>query len=214
MTAALINILECPEFEKSADEVRRSGAKLLDYSKRRVEELSAQEVSLLSFDNTLRALDDLQYEESKVSHRIHFLANVSPDEELRKAAQDVYVQFQEWAVEKSYHKGLYKMVKAYAAKGEKLEGERLKLCHETLRDYRRLGLELPEEKQAQLQEIQKKLMKLESDFSTEINDYHDEIQVDAQELKGLEESFINGLKKSAEGKLVLSLQYPEYLPVM
>ncbi len=214
MNSSLTNVLECPQFEKSADEIRQSGRKILELSKARVSELAQQPESILTFDSTLRALDDLQYEESKVMHRIHFLQNVSPDEDLRKAAQDVYVEFQEWAVEKAYHKGLYKMVKTYAAKGEKLEGERLKLFNETLRDYRRLGLELPEDKQNQLQEIQKKLMKIETDFSTEINDYHDQIEVDPKDLKGLDLGFIEGLKKSSNGKVIVSLQYPEYLPVM
>jgi Zn-dependent oligopeptidase len=160
-----------------------------------VKSIGTQDPTEISFASTLGILDDLSHEETTVMNRIHFLQNVSPDESLRKAAQEAEIAWQHWSVEKTYDEGVYKAVKAYAAKGERLSGEDQKYLEEALRDYKRMGLELAKPQQEKLKELQKTLSSLETEFSKHINDYEDEIWVDRKELEGLDDSFISHLKK-------------------
>ncbi|MBN8555470.1 MAG: Zn-dependent oligopeptidase [Deltaproteobacteria bacterium] len=207
-------VLEEPAFEKSAEAVTKSIDELIVWSKKQTEEIGTQDLKNVTFASTLGALDDLHFEESKVLHRIHLLQNVSPDEALRKAAQEASNKYHNWAIEKAYDPKVYAAVKAYAAKNEKLEGEDKKALEETLRDYKRMGMDLPQESQNKLKELQKKLSLLETDFSTHINEFEDELLCTREELTGCAEDFINGLKKTEDGRFKVTLQYPDYLPVM
>lgn len=206
--------LELPRFESSADEIRKLGKKLLELSKKETARLGSLDPQKLTFDESLGALDQLEFEESTMIGRIYLLQNVSPDEEVRKAAQEVYLEFHDWSVEKSYDEGLYRLVQGISKRDLPLQGEEKKLLDEYLTDFKRLGLHLSKEKQKELKDLQKKLSAIESSFSQAINEYEDFIIVGRSELTGLDEKFISGLKKTADGKLQVSLQYPEYLPVM
>lgn len=208
------NVLETPAFEKSADEVRRSVKALIEKSKSLTQSIGAQKPAEVTFATTLGVLDDLSDQESTVMNRIHFLQNVSTDEALRIAAHEVEVEWQHWAVEKAYNENVYKAVKAYAAKGEKLSGEDQKYLEEILRDYKRMGMELSLAEREKLQDLQKQLSTLETEFSKHINDYDDEIWVHREELEGLDSSFIENLKKNDKNQYRVSLDYPDYHPVM
>lgn len=204
-------ILDLPQFEQTADAITKAGKRLILKSKEQVEEIARANPS---FANTMQAIDRLDAYESTESHRIHLLQNVSPSDEVRKAAQDVSIEFQDWAVEKAYHPGLYKAVKAFAATDPKLEGEDKKLLEETLTDYKRIGLDLPQDKQNELKDLQKQLSQIETDFSQAINDYEDELWVKESELSGCDPEFIKNLKVNEKGERRVTLQYPDYLPVM
>jgi len=206
--------LELPRFETSAAEIRMLGQKTLEMSKNEVARLGGLNPETVDFQSSIVALDSLEFEESSALGRIYLLQNVSPDEEVRKAAQEVYLEFQDWAVEKSYNKGLFKLVQRVAARKMSLNKEEKKLLDDYLNDFRRLGLHLPEEKQSQLKVLQKKLSAIESAFSQAINEYEDFVVVDQKDLTGLDADFISSLDKDPSGKLQVSLQYPEYLPVM
>lgn len=203
-----------PVFEATVEEIKSSAAARIAESKKIIHEIGTQTPEHATFETTLGALDDLQFEEGRVINRIHLLQQTSPDAGIRKAAEEAVMDFQNWSIEKAYDLGVYKAVKAYTAKKEPLFGEDKKIADETIRDYRRLGLELPEKEQTKLKELQKKLAHLETQFSTHINEYHDELHLTRQQLDGLEEDFISHLPRTDDGLFKVSLQYPEYLPMM
>lgn len=203
-----------PRFESKPEEIRAHGEEILSQSKARTAAIALVNPESCSFDELLGAMDFLEFEEALVIDRFYLLQNVSPSEEIRKAAQEMILKFQDWAIEKAYHRGLYRAVKKFAERKLSLPPEDSKLLLDTLDEYRRLGLELPEAQQSRLKDLQKKLSAIETEFSTEINDYEDFVEVTREGLLGLDEEFILHLPKTAEGRFKISLQYPEYLPVM
>ncbi len=210
-----MNILEIPTFEKNPEAIWNSVRTLIARGKEIVAKIGTQSDSSLTFSSTLGALDDLSFDETVVINRIHLLQNVSPDEAIRKTAQEAYNEYQNWAIERAYDPHVYAKVMTYSKTPEaaKLIGEQKKYLEETLRDYRRLGFELAADKKESLKELQKKLSQLETDFSQFINDYEDEVWVTKEDLDGLDEDFIRGLR-SENGKYRVTLQYPDYLPIM
>lgn len=206
--------IELPSFEKTAAEIRETGKNLIALSKASIEKLKSLKDSEIQFETSLGFLDDLEHYESKVLSRIFFLQNVHPDAEVREAAREVSIEFQKWGIEKIYDEGVYRIVKAYANKGEKLEAEDKKYLDELMRDYRRLGMELDSESKTRLQNLKKLLSEKETQFSSNIQEYSDYIAVEPERLKGLDASFIAGLQKLEDGRLKISLDYPEYFPVM
>lgn len=189
---------------------------MIDYSKKCMEEIGAQDLTKLSFSSTLGALDDLEYQEAEVHSRVYFIENVHPDAELRKAAHTAILKMKEWQVEKVYNEKVYQVVEAFSQtpEAQQLKGEDKKYAHDLLQDFKRMGLHLEGEKKERLKTLKKKLAQKESEFSRNILEYSDQLEVSANELQGMEHTFIEGLTKTKDGKCLLSLDYPVYLPIM
>jgi thimet oligopeptidase len=206
--------LELPRFETTPEEIEKVVSDLIAYSKKRISEIGNQALSNVNFDSSLGALDELSWKEHSTMSRISLLHNVSPSEDIRMTAQKWLVEHQNWSIEKAYDPKVYQIVKAYANTSPTLVGEEKKLLDESLRDYRRLGLELSKEKQNELKSLQKRLSEIETHFSSAINEFDDEVSVEPSKLEGLDEEFIKNLKRTSDGKYRISLQYPEYIPAM
>ncbi len=209
------SVLEIHPFEDTPESISQVIDDLITLGDKTILEIGSQDKSKVTFESTIRALDDSSWHEKNITSRIYLLQNVSPDENIRRAAEVAMVKYQNWAIERSYDPKIYAVCKAYESqKKAPLETEDEKLFQETMRDFRRLGLDLPEEKQIKLKDLQKKLSQLETEFSSAINEYHDEIHVSKEELDGLDDLFLKGLSQTDDKKYKISLQYPEYLPVM
>src|SRR5436190_1601399 len=97
-------------------------------------------------------------------------ADLKTVDDFRAAAtkENAVKAFQEWAVGIDYREDVYKAIKAFADTHPKLTGEDEKLLKETLRDYRRAGLELPPDQRREVEQLRKELSKLGTDFDTNI----------------------------------------------
>ena len=67
-----------------------------------------------------------------------------------------------------YREDVYAAVKAYAATQPQLEGEDKKLFNETVRDYRRAGLDLPKDRRDEVEKLRKQLTALETDYENNV----------------------------------------------
>src|SRR5205814_6410420 len=104
-------------------------------------------------------------------------------------------------------------LKAFANTKPKLSGEDKKLFDETMRDYRRAGLDLPPEKRKEVEDLRKQLAKLGTDFDTNIVNAKAPVVFTKAELDGVPESFLEspGIKTSDESHAQgLDLTTPSY----
>src|SRR5205807_2136561 len=106
------------------------------------------------------------------------------------AAENAVKAFQEWAVGIDYREDVYKAIKAFADTHPKLTGEDEKLFKETLRDYRRAGLELPQDQRKEIEQLRKELSKLGTDFDTNVVKATAPVMFAKADLDGLPESFL------------------------
>src|SRR5213079_26649 len=84
----------------------------------------------------------------------------------------------------------YEASQAFADTHPKFSGEDEKLLKETLRDYRRAGLELPPDQRKEVEELRKELSKLGTDFDTNIVSASAPVIFTKADLDGLPESFL------------------------
>src|SRR5438034_348357 len=75
-----------------------------------------------------------------------------------------------------------------------LEGEAKRLLERTLLDYRRRGFELPKEQRAQVQALMNRLVELGTEFRKAIDTWEDAIVVTREDLAGMPDRWIEGLK--------------------
>ena len=151
----------------------------------------AQEDALPEFGDVVLALDDLSFELSLAANRVHLIKETSPQPTLREAATEAIKRFDEWAIGIDYREDVYRAVRRYAETQPELDGEDRKLFEETVRDYRRIGFDLPAETRAEVESLRKELSRLETDFQTHINEAAAELTYTREELAGAPEDFLN-----------------------
>ncbi len=108
---------------------------------------------------------------------------------MRTAGENAVKVFQDWAVGIDYREDVYKAMKAFANTNPKLSGEDEKLFKETLRDYRRAGLDLPPDKRKEVEQLRKDLAKLGTDFDSNIVNAKAPVVFTKAELDGVPDSF-------------------------
>ena len=154
-----------------------------------------------------------------VTHRVGYtLSMVSPDAALRTAGQATALKIEEFLVENvSNNVALYNAFKAYAthnADSEDLTAEQRYFIQETMKDFKRNGLDLPEDKRKQVVQLQKELAKLTQEFDKNIAEDNRTITVTADGLVGLEKDFIATLKRDDAGGYILGIDTPTYVNVI
>ena len=113
-----------------------------------------------TFANTLGALEAATDGVGQASGQYAFMAYVADDGDVRDAARASEERIDKYFVDLSFREDLYRAVKAYAARGEALEGEEARLLEYELRDYRRNGFELPEGERARVRDLSDELVSL------------------------------------------------------
>ncbi|MDR3550729.1 MAG: Zn-dependent oligopeptidase [Candidatus Babeliales bacterium] len=172
-----------------------------------------------TFANTFKAFDALSLSDFSIAANIlQTVEFVSPDAALRDAAHQGVILMQDFSVDYlSNNRELYQALKSYAqhnASKEKLTQEQLYFMHETMDDFKRSGLDLPDDKLQQVKALKKELATLSLDFETNISKDNKTISVKENELAGLEADFIASLKKTDTGDYILGVDYPTYFNVM
>jgi thimet oligopeptidase len=194
-------------------DIKRAAQQSLAYKQRMIAAVKKIRPAQRTFENTVVALENSNDLLQTVWQKIEVLINAHPNAKLRAAGHQVVQEIERRFIDLTYDEGIYRALVELASKKPRLSGPSKKLFQETLRDYRRLGFSLPRSKQSKIKAQFKQLSKLGSQFRKNINDYSDYILVNREELSGLPESFIAGLKKK-NNLFQVSLDYPEYFPFM
>lgn len=168
-----------------------------------------------TFANTMLPLEQIGALTSDASGRGIFLANASPDEEVRNAARAAEGRLSSWAVDLVMRRDLYEAVRAYAGTDDaaSLEGEERRTLEHWQRDLRRAGHELSEEARQELKELNQRLVDLGIEFSKNIAEYQDALIVTPEDLDGLPEHYLATLEPGDEdGTYKVTMAYPHVIP--
>lgn len=166
-----------------------------------------------AFANTIGALERSGDRVSDVQQEAELLMAVHPDAAVRDAAQHTIERIEAALVEMEYDRRLWAAVQTWVATNEQLDPIDRKLADDTLRDMRRRGFALSDADFAELKRTVTELKKLETEFEKAINDWKDHIEVTCDQLAGMPERYIEGLKRSGDNYLV-TLEYPDLFPFM
>ena len=205
------SVVSLPSFETEPDQIQstvtnaiRSGNAALD----RIGQLAASEVN---FTNTVRALDDLGFQLAAVDNRLSVIEQTSTNAALRDAATEGLKQFESWMVGLDYREDVYRALKAYAETQPQLEGEDAKLLFETMRDYRRAGLDLPKTERDEVERLRKELSALCTDFQNNVTKAKKAVKFTKAELEGVPEDFLEQTKTGDDEYTVMANITWQYL---
>ncbi len=207
-------------FPKTPQEIEQDTAKYIQEAKGAIDAIIAIPKEKRTFANTAKALDDLE-SRSNASIKASFFYMVKylyPQQEMRDAAQQAVQRIEDFFIDNvSNNKKLYEAFKAYAqgnALKEDLNAEQRYFIEETMKGFKRAGLDLPDEQLEKVKKLKKKLTELALKFDRNIAQDASTIEVTRDELAGLPDDFIDALKKTDNGKHILGVDYPTYFRVM
>ncbi|PYJ06837.1 MAG: hypothetical protein DMF06_17290 [Verrucomicrobia bacterium] len=183
-------LLALPDWEQTPEAVEASMKNAIATANKALDEIGAQDPAKVTFKSTIVALDDLGYQARLVANKATIIKETNTSAAMRTAGENALKVFQDWAVGIDYREDVYKAVKAFEKTQPKLSGEDAKLMKETLRDYRRAGLELAPEKRQEVEKLRKELSKLGTDFDSNIVEVQAPVVFTKAELEGVPDSFL------------------------
>ncbi|MCA1657708.1 MAG: Zn-dependent oligopeptidase, partial [Verrucomicrobiaceae bacterium] len=184
------SILTLPEWEQTPEAVEASMKKAIETANAALDKIGAQDPARVTFQSTVVALDDLIYQARLAVNKASIIKETNTSAAMRTAAENAVKIFQEWGVGVDYREDIYKAIKAFEKTKPKLNGEEAKLLKETMRDYRRAGLDLPPDKRKEVEQLRKELSKLGTTFDSNIVEVQQPVVFTKAELDGVPESFL------------------------
>lgn len=167
--------------------------------------------------DTIAPLEDAGTILSDAYGRAPFMARVHTEKAVRDRATEIEERLTKWGSDLVFRSDLFAAVKAYSVTEEArtLTGTKARLVDFWLRDFRRAGHELSAENQAELQRLQQRLIELHVEYSKNLDDWEDSIEVTRDDLGGLPDEYIEGLTAGdAPDTLQIGMAYPDYIPFM
>jgi len=146
-----------------------------------------------------------------------FLARVHPDKTVQSRAIELEEVLQKWSTELAFRRDLYDTISRYAqsAAATELPPIRRRLVDHWMRDFRRAGHELTDAARAELQAKQMRLIELQVEFSKNLDEFEDAIEVTKEELDGMSPEYVSRLAAGSKpGTYRISMAYPDYIPFM
>ena len=205
---------KAPDFSYTPERVSALSESVVKELEDKLKTLAATPAQQRDFKNTMLAFENAVSNFGEAVQLPIFLAYVSDNEGLRKAGQELELKISQYSVDLFTREDVFKALNEYAAKGEKLGEVEARLLEKTLLDFKRNGLGLEPRARNRVKKLMKELIGIELDFSKNLREVSDALEVTGAELKGLPEDFKAHLKKTENGKYLVTMNYPDYVPFM
>jgi thimet oligopeptidase len=168
-----------------------------------------------SADEILKYSNELETKQTDVSCSASINQFNHPDEGMRKAAQTCTMELSAQSTRLSLDKDLYNVFAGISVEDESLTDEDRYYLKDVIVDFKRNGVDKDDKTRARLQELSSELTDLYQKFYSNIAADKKEIVVsDPEKLKGLPEDFISQKKPDKDGNIILTTDWPDYLPVI
>ncbi len=167
-----------------------------------------------SFSNTMEPLEQILARAGDQFASIYFASYVSTDPEVRKASSQSIVEYRKFMIDLSMRQSLYEALKPLETQKESLNPVERRLLEKYLRDFRRMGLDLPEDKQEELKTLLQRMSQLSVEYQQILNEIDDTVVFSPKELEGVPENTLSGFRRDKDGNYIVGMSYPEVFPVM
>ncbi|PTT89718.1 peptidase, partial [Pelomonas sp. HMWF004] len=158
----------------------------------------------------LAALDDLNVYFEDMQYPSDFVLNVHPDKAVRDAAQACSLRWADFSSSLGQNEKLFRALHK-APQADAIDAEFVRLASAQFEDS---GVSLPAAKRARAKQILDRLSELDQQFNKNIRDAGTRVAFTEAELKGVPASVWEKAKRDEQGRIVLGVDYPSFVPVM
>lgn len=161
--------------------------------------------------NTLKLYNQLQVHIDAMTSLPSLLVEVHPDPKIREEAEKCEQEVSQFTTSLSLNKPLYEVFANL--KTQKLSQDAKRLVTETLRDFRRSGIDKDTETRLKIKALEEELVVIGQNFGRNIRDDQRFIEVDPKAgLSGLPADFVAAHPVQKNGKVRITTDYPDYIP--
>ncbi len=161
---------------------------------------------------TLQAFDSAFASLAEAASRASLARNVHPDPAMRTAAESCEQQVDALSTELSLDRGLYDALSSVDVSGE--DGATRHFVEKSLRDFRRAGVDRDEPTRERVRALREELVTIGQEFGRNIKDDVRVLEVDPGDLEGLPQDWLRAHPPRADGKVVVTTDNVDYVPVM
>jgi thimet oligopeptidase len=166
-----------------------------------------------TIENTLSPYNEMMLHADNAAYMAGLMESVHPDSIYRTAAEAMTQKAQKFLSDATLNRGLYDAVRAVDVK--KADGDTRFMVERALRDFRRAGVDQDEAARNRIAAIRDQLVLIGQEFDRNIRNDSRKITLDhASDLDGLPEDFIRAHPAGPDGKITISIEYPDRFPVM
>lgn len=167
-------------------------------------------------DRTLRTtlvpVNDILIEVDQVMGLAELMASVHPNKAVREAAEQCHQQAQKFVSDLKLDRRVYDALVAVQTDG--LDAGAKRFVERLLRDYRRAGVDRDDATRTLLATLQEQMVKLGQDYRRAIREDKRFIEVLPAELAGLPQDYLDKHKPGKDGKVRITTDYPDLLPLL
>jgi thimet oligopeptidase len=163
--------------------------------------------------NTFDLYNEIIIHSYDAAYPAGLMESVHPDSAYRATAEEITQSVDKFLTDLSLNRGVYDALAAVDAKG--LDAETRYYRERLLRSFRRAGVDRDDATRQKVSELNERLTLLSQQFGRNIRNDRRFITVDsAEELKGVPEDYLKAHPPGDDGKIKITIETPDYLPVM
>ncbi|MDQ3636051.1 MAG: Zn-dependent oligopeptidase [Acidobacteriota bacterium] len=163
-------------------------------------------------ENTLVPYDEIQVLLDAAGNQAGLMENVHPDEKFRAASEKISQEISAFLNELSLNRDVYDALVAIDLKNA--DAATKYYVEKTLRDFRLSGVDKDEATRKKIKALNDEIVLIGQEFGRNIRNGKRTVTVDdVSELDGLPQDYIDAHKPNADGKIILTTEYPDALPV-
>ncbi|WP_242088950.1 M3 family metallopeptidase [Microbacterium lacticum] len=151
----------------------------------------------------------------QATSEVYLLSESHPDAAVRAVAEERVQQLETLSAGRLLEPALFAAFAAVDTDEARadLDAEQRRLLDEVLRDFRRGGVDLPEPERARVRALTERETELSLEFSRNLRESRREIRVAPEALAGLPQDFLDEHPAGDDGLVVLTTDYPDFMPV-
>ena len=160
--------------------------------------------TLAPYDEALRHLDSAAYMSGLMEH-------VNPDKAYRDKAAEMTRKTSAAFIALALNQKVYKALEALDV--SKSDAATKHYVHRQLLQFRLAGVDKDDATRDKVKKLSDKITELQSKFEQNISEGTKSVQAEPSELDGLPSDYIARHKPGADGKVIITTDYPDFLPV-
>jgi thimet oligopeptidase len=166
-----------------------------------------------TIENTLALYNEIMVHAENATYTSHVMESVHPDSTFRARSEKLNQKANKFIDDLSVNRPVYDALSTVDAK--KADAATQYFLTKTLQDFRLSGVDKDEATRKQISGLLDDLTKTGQDFARNIRDDSRTLEVNqVEDLAGLPDDFIKSHPPGADGKIKLSIENPDYFPIM